>query len=647
MANHVSHGSLPYPIKNARFTLLVPYLDADGDPTDPTTPDTELSGDAGAFADCAEEVSTITGSNGMGYITLSGAETNYSLVALCAKVASGPKATLATLSPRNLPILESGTAGAGAAGTLTLASGTYTGLNLTGCFLRTTGGTGGGGTGGANNQARRITSYNTSTRVATVTPNWETTPDNTTTYDVLLPEGVLVPMLTALAPTTLARTLDVSSGGEAGVDWANVGSATTTVNLSGTTVKTATDVETDTADIQTRLPAALTAGGNIKADALAISGDSVAADNAESFFDGTGYAGTNNVIPTVTTATNVTTVNGLAADVITAASIASDAGTEIATAVWASATRTLSALDEDSTTIDIDTTIRSALGFTDNDLDARVTALTSELAKVPKSDGTVTWNATALASIQSEANDALVANNLDHLVLSAVDTDFATTVHANSVIGHLADNGAGFDRTTDSLEAIRDRGDSAWVTATGFSTLDAAGVRSAVGLASANLDTQLADLPTVAEFEARTLVAASYATAANLATVAGYIDTEIGTIITHLTDIKGATFDGSTDSLEALRNRGDAAWVTATSVTVSDKTGFKLASDGLDAVTVETGLNARQALSIIASATGGVLAGAGTTEITIAAAGVPATNRITATVTAAGNRTAVTLAPPA
>lgn len=64
----------------------------------------------------------------------------------------------------------------------------------------------------------------------------------------------------ALRPTTAGRTLDVSAGGEAGVDWANVGSPTTTVNLSGTSVKTATDVETDTADIQTRLPAALVSG---------------------------------------------------------------------------------------------------------------------------------------------------------------------------------------------------------------------------------------------------------------------------------------------------------------------------------------------------------------------------------------------------
>ncbi len=74
--------------------------------------------------------------------------------------------------------------------------------------------------------------------------------------------------------------------------------------------------------------------GIASVNATQISGDSVAADNAEAFFDGTGYAGTNNVIPTVTTATNVTTVNGLAANVVTAASLAADAGAEIADAVW-------------------------------------------------------------------------------------------------------------------------------------------------------------------------------------------------------------------------------------------------------------------------------------------------------------------------
>lgn len=50
----------------------------------------------------------------------------------------------------------------------------------------------------------------------------------------------------ALMPTTGGRTLDVSAGGEAGVDWANVGSPTTALNLSGTTIATTQKVDVDT-----------------------------------------------------------------------------------------------------------------------------------------------------------------------------------------------------------------------------------------------------------------------------------------------------------------------------------------------------------------------------------------------------------------
>lgn len=125
----------------------------------------------------------------------------------------------------------------------------------------------------------------------------------------------------ALRPTTAGRTLDVSAAGEAGVDWANVGSPTTTLNLSGTTIKTSTDIATaivtvqadtddiqtrlttvqadtddiqtrlttlqaDTDDIQTRLPAALVSG-RMSADAVAISGSTTTADNVETAFAST------------------------------------------------------------------------------------------------------------------------------------------------------------------------------------------------------------------------------------------------------------------------------------------------------------------------------------------------------------------------
>lgn len=155
------------------------------------------------------------------------------------------------------------------------------------------------------------------------------------------------------------------------------------------------------------------------------------------------------------------------------------------------------------------------------------------------------------AQAQTAAESALQTYNLDHLIKSAVDTDFPTTVHLNSVIGHIVDNGtsATFDRTTDSLEVLQAEHDATqsaiaalnnitaasvwsvgtrtltalgftlgasdygtdWLTATGLaasavteiqsglSTLTAAGVRTAIGLASANLDTQLDALPTAAE----------------------------------------------------------------------------------------------------------------------------------------------------
>ena len=67
-----------------------------------------------------------------------------------------------------------------------------------------------------------------------------------------------------LRPTAAGRTLDVSATGEAGVDWANVGSPTTAVGLSGTTVGTAETIgATGLAAIWNRLTSALTTVGSI------------------------------------------------------------------------------------------------------------------------------------------------------------------------------------------------------------------------------------------------------------------------------------------------------------------------------------------------------------------------------------------------
>ena len=109
--------------------------------------------------------------------------------------------------------------------------------------------------------------------------------------------------------------------------------------------------------------------------------------------------------------------------------------------------------------------VTAILEDTGTTIPTQITALNNlSSAQVVSALGTGTW-ATALpwnaawdAEVQSEVQDAIEVNNLDHLVKIAVDTNFATTVHLDSIIGHMADNGttATFSRTTDSLEAIRD-----------------------------------------------------------------------------------------------------------------------------------------------------------------------------------------------
>jgi len=113
----------------------------------------------------------------------------------------------------------------------------------------------------------------------------------------------------------------------------------------------------------------------------------------------------------------------------------------------------------------------------------------------------------------------------------------------------------------------------------------------------------------------------------------------------------GAILGGNLDvkvSTRSVYSGGPVSGVTApvTVGTNNDKSGYLLASAGLDAIQVETGVNARQALSPILAASAGVLIGAGTGTVVIKGGNVTVT-RILASTDNAGNRTAVTLSLPA
>jgi len=95
------------------------------------------------------------------------------------------------------------------------------------------------------------------------------------------------------------------------------------------------------------------------------------------------------------------------------------------------------------------------------------------------------------------------------------------------------------------------------------------------------------------------------------------------------------------DTAAVLDDTGTSGVVVAS----GSKSGYSLASAGLDSVVIETGINARQAMSVVLAASGGVLSGADTGSVVIKGGNVAAT-RITATTDTSGNRSVVTLSPP-
>lgn len=132
-------------------------------------------------------------------------------------------------------------------------------------------------------------------------------------------------------PVTSGRGLDVTATGAAGIDWGNVENPTTTVGLSGTTVKTATDVETDTADIQNRIPAALVSGRiDASVGAMANNVVTAAAINDGAIDAATFAAGAINAAAIADGAIDAAT---FAANALSAAALAADAANEIADAI--------------------------------------------------------------------------------------------------------------------------------------------------------------------------------------------------------------------------------------------------------------------------------------------------------------------------
>jgi hypothetical protein len=112
-----------------------------------------------------------------------------------------------------------------------------------------------------------------------------------------------------LVPTTAGRTLDVSAGGEAGLDWANIGSPTTAQNLSATNI----DVDQVVASVSGAVASVTGAVGSVT-----------------TVSDKTGYAIGVGGIASTAFAAGAIDAAAIAADAIGASELAQDAAQEVA-----------------------------------------------------------------------------------------------------------------------------------------------------------------------------------------------------------------------------------------------------------------------------------------------------------------------------
>jgi hypothetical protein len=225
----------PIPVKNQAYRVTFPILDADGDlVTGATGLDSEISKDGGTFVDCTNEATEIATASGMYSLDITATEMNADTVAIIVKTtSSGAKTTPMILYPN-----KSG----GLAVNVTAWAGTATATTnvaLKNTLAKTTDVTGFNDLSAAQVNTECDTALVDVGLTTTVTGRIDAAVSTRAT-----PAQVDTSLTTygALKPTTAGRTLDVSTGGEAGLDWANVGSPTTTVNLSGTTISTSQTV---------------------------------------------------------------------------------------------------------------------------------------------------------------------------------------------------------------------------------------------------------------------------------------------------------------------------------------------------------------------------------------------------------------------
>ena len=402
------------PKKNVAYRVTFPILDADGDlVTGATGLDSEVSKDAGTFADCTNEATEIATSSGVYYLDLTATEMNADTVAVIVKTSSsGAKTTVLVMYPletSDMPVDVLSWNSVAATGmpmpTYTQPSGFLAATFPAGTIASTT-----------NITAGTIA---TVTNAVTVGTN-----NDKTGYSLVTAPPTAATIADAVWDETIGDHL---TGGSTGAALNAAGSAgdpwTTTLPGSytgsqagkiladilvdtGTTLQGELDgIQEDTENIQSRLPAALVSG---RMDA---------------------------------------SVGAMAANTLTASALATDAASEVATAVRSELT--------------------TELGRIDAAVSTRVatSALPTHFSSLE-----IASNGHVSAAVQSIANNSITASSIQGAAITAAK--FATgAIDANALATDAVTEIAGGVLTTAMTESYRTAGNAPTLAQAAFELL--------------------------------------------------------------------------------------------------------------------------------------------------------------------------------
>jgi hypothetical protein len=594
-----STDARPIPRKNVAYRVTFPILDADGDlVTGATSPDSEISKDGGTFGDCTNEATEIATNSGMYYLDLTSTEMDADTVAIIVKSGSG-KTTPIVLYPEeagDLRVDVVQVSGDATAADNLEAAADGTGYNL----------------GGGSVVAASVTGA----------------------------VGSVTAMVTANA-TQISGDSTAADNLEAAYDGAGY------------------------------------AGGTIKqqVDAVALSGDTAAADNAEAFFDGTGYAGTNNVIPTVTTLTNKTGFSLSAAGI---------------QAIWDALTSALTTANSIGKLLvdNINATIGSratqtSVDTVDDFLDTEIAAIKAKTDLIP-TDPAETSDIPSAATIADAVWDEAIAGHAaagstgEALGAAGSAGDPWTTAlpgaygagSAGKLVGDNLNATVSSRASQASVDAVDDFLDTE-VAAIKAKTdnlpadpADASDIAAAFAVTNGKIDAVDDFLDTeVAAIKAKTdnlpadpadasdIAAAFAVTNGKVDAVDDFLDTEMAAALAAV-DTEVAAIKAKTDSLTFtgtdVHATLDGETVAVASLAANSITASALAADAVDEILDEaigdSTITMRQALRVLLAGMAGKLSGAATSTITIRNV-ADSQDVVVATVTADGNRTAVTVTP--